>query len=392
MKILVVSPYIPYPPSFGGSVRIYHLLRELSRSHDVTVVTYCSDDGLGDPAGLEDVSSRVVLVNRPPVNKRRDQVRSLLSRHSYQYRTHHGAAMQEAIERTVREKEPDLIVAEFVQMAVFDFSPIIPLVIDEHNVEYDLMKRMAEKDTVSLRKLFNMLEAAKLRREELACLRKAALVLATSERDAEMIKKAAPGLQTSVITNGVDVPFFAAKEPGPEPDTAVFVGATHYFPNEDGLCFFMENIYSRILQERRDFRLEIVGGRPPPRVAAYAGENVHVTGFVEDVRPYMWSARVFVVPLRMGGGTRLKVVEAMAAGIPVVSTTLGAEGIPAEHDRHLLLADDPAAFAQAVIRVLKDREKAEALRRAGREFVGCYFDWPVIGKRLDAELGKLVGQ
>ena len=236
-----------------------------------------------------------------------------------------------------------------------------------------------------IRDRFNLAEARKFRREELALLRRAALTMTTSERDRDVLQRAAPGLPVAVITNGVDTDWFAPPpdQPPRRPRRVVFVGATHYFPNEDGVLYYMHEIHDRVRTALPDVETAIVGGVPAPVLQAMASDKVLVTGFVKDVRPYLWEASVFIVPLRMGGGTRFKVVEAMAAGVPVVSTRLGAEGIPLTQGREALLADEPAEFADAVVRLLTDAPLARRLAAAGSDFVRARFDWRVIGDRIE---------
>ena len=390
MNILVMTPYVPYPPNFGGSVRIYHLIRQLSRVHAVHLLTYREEAGAGDPRGLDPFCKTITAVPRIVGDKRRQQLRSLFSARSFQLRFHHSQAMQAALDRLVVEQGIDLILVEFSQMTGFRFPAGVPVVLDEHNIEFDLLDRMAARESGVLRKVFNRIEAAKFRREELAAARRAALTLVTSERDGDLLRQHDPGIRTVAITNGVDCNNFKRPEGPRKPDTAVFVGATHYFPNEDGVLFFLRDIMGLVRAARPDFHFTVVGGRPPPSITAYQSANVAITGYVDDVRPYMWQSSVFAVPLRMGGGTRFKIVEAFAAGIPVVSTRLGAEGIPVEHGRELLLADSPVEFGAAVLRVLADPAQADSMARAGLEFVRRHFDWSVIGDKLNAALAEVV--
>ena len=389
MNILVLSPYVPYPPSFGGSVRIYHLIRQLSRRHAVHLLTYREEAGGGDLQGLAPYCKTITVVPRVVADKRRQQWLSLLSPRSFQWRFHTSRAMQAAIDRVTREQRIDWILVEFSQMAGFRFPQGVPVVLDEHNVEFDALDRMAGREGGAFRKGFNRIEAAKFRREELAAARAAALTLVTSGRDGDLLRQHAPGLRTAVITNGVDCDYFARPAGPRQPDSAVFVGATHYFPNEDGVLFFARELHARICAARPGFRFTAVGGRPPPSLTALRSETFAVTGFVDDVRPHMWESSVFVVPLRMGGGTRFKVVEAMAAGVPVVSTRLGAEGIPAVDGRDLLLADTPEDFSAAVVRVLTEPALAAGLAASGLEFVRRHFDWSVIGDNLEAALATV---
>ena len=391
MNILVLTPYIPYPPHFGGAVRIYYLIRQLSRRHAVHLLSFREEIGGGDPQGLKPFCKSITTIPRVVADKRWQQVLSLFSARSFQWRFHTSRAMQSAIDRVTREQPIDLILVEFSQMAGFRFPSGVPVVMDEHNVEFDLLERMAAREGGLFRRLFNRREAAKFRREELSAARNAALTLVTSARDGDLLRQHAPGLRTAVIANGVDCDHFTPPAGPRKPDSAVFVGATHYFPNEEGVLFFLREIHEKIRAVRPDFCLSVVGGGPPPSLVACRSASVDVTGYVPDVRPYMWNASVFVVPLRMGGGTRFKVVEAMAAGIPVVSTRLGAEGIPAVDGRDLLLADDADAFAGAVVRVLTDPVLAAKLAENGLKFVRQHFDWAVIGDELETALAGCRG-
>ena len=391
MNLLVLTPYIPYPPNFGGSVRIFHLIRQLHRlGHAVHLLSFREEGGAGDPKGLEPFCKTIQLIRRDTGHKRFRQLASLLSRRSFQWSFHYTDGMQVALDRLAREQKPDLILVEFAQMAGYQFPAGVPVVLDEHNVEFDLLERMATRETGAVRKFFNRIEARKFRREELGACRAAALTLVTSERDGELLRQHAPGLRTATITNGVDCDQFARPAGPRKPDTAVFVGATHYFPNEEGVLYFLREVYPLIKEQLPRFRFTVVGGKPPSSIVQLQSDAVQVTGYVNDVRPFMWESSVFVVPLRMGGGTRFKIVEAFAAGLPVVSTRLGAEGIPVEHGRELLLADTPAELAAAVLRVLGDPVLAEGLARAGLDYVRRHFDWSVIGAKLTAELAGVV--
>lgn len=391
MNILVLTPYIPYPPNFGGSMRIYHLIRQLSARHRVHLLSFREDVGAGDPKGVEPFCKTVTVIPRIVSGKRLKQMTSILSSRSFQLRFNDSKAMQDAINRLVVEQKIDVILVEFSQMTGFRFPSGVPVVIDEHNVEFDLLERMAAREGGLVRRLFNRTEAIKFRHEELTAVRNATLTLVTSERDGEVLISHSPGLKTAVITNGVDCDHFARPAGPRRAESAVFVGATHYFPNEDGVLFFMREVEEKIRRAWPAFTLTVVGGNPPPSITRYRSKHVDVTGYVDDVRPYMWEAAVFVVPLRMGGGTRFKIVEAMAAGIPVVSTRLGAEGIPVSDGRELLLADEPEAFATAVGRVFSDPLLAQSMSREGLSFVRSHFDWSVIGERLNGALEAVAG-
>jgi len=391
MKVLFLSPYPPYPPNFGGSTRIFNLMRQTARNHEVISLSYPSTaPEPNDMAGLEAVARRIEYVDRPAIDKRIGQARSLLSSRSFQKMSHYSPAMQNKIESIAADEGVDVIVAEFSQMGYFDFPDGVTLVIDEHNIESDLIHRSYKSAPPSFRKLYNFIESRKFRREELALLEKAHRVTVTSERDRELLIEANGALEIDVIPNGVDTEFFKPRAGGAEGSTLVFTGAMHYHPNTQAAVYFLDEILPLVERDIPDVRFVAAGGNVPDELARYASDRVRFTGYVDDIRDYIDAAAVFVVPLLVGGGTRFKVVEAMASGKPVVSTSLGAEGIPVTPGTNILLADDPNSFAQAVITLLANRPAADELARAGRSFVEEYFSWNIIGARFEKTLRAAV--
>jgi glycosyltransferase involved in cell wall biosynthesis len=218
-------------------------------------------------------------------------------------------------------------------------------------------------------------------------------LLAVSEADRETFARLYPGINLDalhVVRTGVDTQFFTPAS-GPESGIElVFTGSMDWLPNEDGMLWFCREVLPLIRREVPDVTLSIVGRSPTPAVRQLAREpGVRVTGRVDDVRQYIQDAALFVVPLRIGGGTRLKIFEAMAMGKAVVSTTVGAEGLPVTHDRDILLADDPASFARAVIRLLHDGDERRQLASAGRRLVEEHFDWSAVARDLEHALVRV---
>jgi glycosyltransferase involved in cell wall biosynthesis len=199
-------------------------------------------------------------------------------------------------------------------------------------------------------------------------------------------------MRSAVIPNAVDLDYFSPRPGDPSPDgrTVLFFGAINYFPNVDGIRYLAGEIWPRIATRHPGARLEIIGQHPTSEILALQGPSVDVLGKVDDLRPYLARAAVSVVPLRIGGGTRLKVLEAMAMGRPVVSTSIGAEGIEAEPGRHLLLADDAEGFASAVSRILDQAQVGARLGREGRALVERRYSWQTAAHRLGAFFRELV--
>jgi glycosyltransferase involved in cell wall biosynthesis len=214
-------------------------------------------------------------------------------------------------------------------------------------------------------------------------------LLTVSERDRDLFRVLARQAHIAVVPNGVDLEGFAPSTSMRTKHSLLFLGMMNYHPNDDGVQFFLKEIFPAIRASIPDVHLTIVGGEPSAAVRAAASPQITVTGLVPDVRPYLASAEVLIVPLRAGGGTRLKLLEAMAAGIPAVSTSIGCEGLGAVHDQHLLIADGAEAFARTVIRLLGDAGKRQRLAERARQFVMTRYGWTQIGEVLQAQYNAL---
>jgi polysaccharide biosynthesis protein PslH len=232
--------------------------------------------------------------------------------------------------------------------------------------------------------VYNSLNWRKLAREERAAWRRFDGVTLTSRRDEQLVQSEYPEVRSAVVPNGVDVGEFSVSESSGEPDTILFFGAINYHPNHDGVTFFIDEILPKLRRIRPNVRLQIVGPGARQSVLDRQGNGVEVVGMVDEVGPYIERASAVVVPLRIGGGTRLKIVEAMSKGKPVISTRLGAEGLDVVHDRDVLLADEPEDFAQQVGRVLVDPALAARLGRAGRALMEEKYSWRSIVQGLEA--------
>jgi glycosyltransferase involved in cell wall biosynthesis len=252
-------------------------------------------------------------------------------------------------------------------------------VLDEHNIEYDILRRTAEGDRAPLRRAFNYLEYQKLRSEERRAWARSDGCVFTSERDRDLAVSAGCDVPTAVVPNGVDVVEFAPAD-APRGSDIVFVGADFY-PNNDAIRFYANEVLPHVLRGLPGARLIVVGGaadalRDRPR------EGVELLGVVDNVREHIARAAVVIAPLRVGGGTRLKILEAMAMARPVVATRIGAEGIDALAGRDILIADDPRDLARETLRVLADPDLARQVGAAGRQLVQRRYDWDVLGGDL----------
>jgi glycosyltransferase involved in cell wall biosynthesis len=266
-----------------------------------------------------------------------------------------------------------------------------PALLFTHNVEAEIWRRHADAATSGLRKRLYRGQSTRMRRFEGRTMARFDRVLAVSDVDRDTLQRIYPRSLTapvSVIPTGVDTAYFS---PGPrDPSGArriVFTGSMDWLPNVDAVVFFCREILPLIRQDEPDVTFTIVGRSPTPVVQRLAEDPwIDVTGRVDDVRPFLAASTVNVVPLRIGGGTRLKIFEAMAAGRAVVSTSVGAEGLPIESGRHLLLADDPAAFARSVVTLLRDSEKRQAMESEARAFVAARYDWAAAATHFEQAL------
>jgi glycosyltransferase involved in cell wall biosynthesis len=286
-------------------------------------------------------------------------------------------------------------------LSVVQESPKSPaIVVDWHNIESELMWRYAETTLNWARKIAARRTAKLIERAEDRLLDTCALHTVTSERERQKLLARHPGANIQVIPNGVDTSFYTAKniadgcgKPslGNSKQTILFVGHMDYHANIDAVTWFSRVAWPEIARTHPALHFTIVGRDPPLEVRALASDRIHVTGTVDDVRPFYASAVAAVVPLRVGSGTRLKILEAMAAGVPVVSTKLGAEGIDIEPDHHFLQADSGPDIAAAVHRIVSSDETRSRLSQAARELVCRIYDWSVIGKQLFRLHKDLVG-
>jgi glycosyltransferase involved in cell wall biosynthesis len=386
LRILIVTPSLPYPPIWGFGIRVYQMIRYLAKRHAVTVLTYAGPGDADRVAALQKAGARVTIVTRPEPSaavKRRSQLLSLFSPLSFQRQSLRSVELQAEIDGLLTEHEFDIIQVESSQMCGFEYRSRATLLLDEHNIEYELLYRTFKTEVSPLRRFYNWVEYRKFRREEQRSWLRSDGCILTSDREEVILRHFAPGKPTTVVPNGVDVDYFRAGNSDVDRDSIVYVGVMHYRPNVDAALYFIREILPHILQTRPSACFSIVGGGAPDELRRLAGPNVLFTDTVPDTRPYVSRASAFVVPLRMGSGTRLKVLEGLSMSRPLVSTSLGCEGIDAVDGVHLLIADEPVAFARAVLRVLDDRDLAARLGGAGRLLVERSYSWPSVLARLE---------
>ena len=397
LDILFVSQIPASPPRFGAQARIHGLMTQLARRHDLTAVMLVDDEFDIEECrrSMQEYCREVVLVPNPygreDLRKRLLQVRSLVSTCSFERLRVTVPALQQALNGALRTRRFDVVNLEFSFLGHCDLRRAPPgdsppaLVVDSHNIDYELARQYARAGGSLVRRLYAGANWRKLRREELGTYGDADGVSLCSEADETRLLEQVPSARTAVIPNAADVEYYQPRPSDPKPDgrTVVFFGLMSYVPNIDGVTHFIQDIWPRIAEANPDARCKIIGGRAPASVQALAGPRVELTGFVPDLRPHLAEAAAVVVPLRLGGGTRLKIVEAMAMGKAIVSTTLGAEGINAVPGQEILLEDNPSAFADAVSRLLAEPALAARIGRSARQLAVERYSWSGAAQALE---------
>jgi sugar transferase (PEP-CTERM/EpsH1 system associated) len=396
MRILWVKIGGLWPANSGGRLRSYHTLAELARQHEVTVVTTRREDE--DPAVLERQLPQCAQVLQFPYKAPKHGtggfVRALaaswftsLPVDLYKNRV---PEMLRTVTEMVRKGKFDLCVADFLTgMPNVPLELLraqgVPVVLFTHNVEYMIWQRLCQNETNPIKRLLLAIEWRKMRRYEHRAIELANVALTVSETDRDLFKQALPGASIHPIPTGVDVNYFVPAPEAEQGEELVFSGSMDWFPNEDAMLWFMDTMLPQIRKELPGIKVTIVGRNPSAKLQRMAlDQEVLVTGTVDDVRPSVHRASVYLVPLRIGGGTRLKIYEALAMGKAIVSTTVGAEGLPLEDGKHLVLADTPEAFARQVVALVKDPARRARLGHAGRELVQTRYSWGRVAAEFEA--------
>jgi glycosyltransferase involved in cell wall biosynthesis len=398
LSILYVSQMPASPPRFGAQARIHGLMTELGRRHDLTAVMLVDDEFDIDECrrAMQAYCREVVLIQNPygrdGLAKRLLQLRSLASTKSFERLRVVVPEMQRALDKVLRARRFDVVNLEFTFLGHCDLrqapsgekAPAV--VVDSHNIDYDIARQYASVGASFARRLYAELNWRKLRREELGTYRDADGVYLCSVADQQRLLGEIPSARTIVIPNAADVEFYKPRAADPQPDgrTVVFFGLMSYMPNIDGAGYFLQEIWPRIAEANPQARCKIIGGSPPASLTALAGPRIEFTGFVPDLRPHLAEAAAVVVPLRIGGGTRLKIVEAMAMGKAIVSTTLGAEGIEAVPGRDILIVDEPATFANSVSRLLTEPGLAAQIGNSARKLSEARYAWSSAARALES--------
>jgi glycosyltransferase involved in cell wall biosynthesis len=400
MKILVLASDVPATSRMPGSPRLFNLCRELSQRHELFLLTHDSSQEryqalLNDPTTLQ-VFTRVEVLPDPPAVRWWGQQwhRVHLAGH-FETRYRH-AGYYRSIRQRIRElcihERIDMIYVDLLSMIQYvDPQMNIPAIVDLHDSRTLLCRRMLNAERGWRKRLSAYLDLINAKQLEGTLGRKVDLIITNSAVDEQVIRELSSKSKTLTITNGVDMEYFAPDSTLPEADKLVFTGVMGYPPNEDAAVHFVEDIFPLVKMKCPEVRFWIVGSEPSEKVRALTRiSGVHVTGEVDDIRPYVRSATVFVCPLRVGSGVKNKILAAMAMQKATVATSMSIDGLDLADNREVLLADDPQDFADKVVRLLTDRQAAQLLGVNGLVRVQGQYSWAAMGKMLETAIQSML--
>lgn len=383
-RILYITASSPIPSKLGPARRNYHILDQLCRFYDVTHLS------LGSRAEAEMFAHE--FGDRVPdhtfVDPRNGRHRKAAQKI---WRTITGrcdfapvleSRLHEACAQLTATQSFDAIFLSIVLLQGLPLPKRTPVVGDTHNVEFDVLRQTAANAEGSARRLYSQVQWRSMRRAERRCAHAVDLLLATSERDRQVFEHELQLHDVGLVANGIDLREFAPRRCSSEPGVILFTGLMSYYPNQQAVRWFLDSIFPSIRKRYPAVKFVVGGAAPPAWLVARQNDFIEVTGGVPDMRPHLARASVFIAPLRIGGGTRVKILEAAAMNRVVVSTALGAQGLGLTHGKNVLIADDAESFADCVLRALEDPAAASRMAAASREHVKLHFDWERIGEGL----------
>ncbi len=391
MNILFLSTENPYPPDHGHYIRTYNVLKHVSRHHNVHFLGFIkSKEGFKNVEPIREMCKTAdVFIMPDDVSRARLYLSLFLNLFSplpYIAQKYYRKSMKLKVEEILRKNKIDVVHFDMLHMSRYQtLMSDVPTVLTEHNVESLRIHRLLKNSNSMVFKAFMYLQYFKLKNfEKRACARFDACA-AVSDDDMRVLKSMCPGANLVVIPNGVDTDYFAPDDTHAIPDSLVWVGGMNNMYNREAVDFFLEEIFPLIRGRIPDVKLTVVGKSPTRRLLHLAdgNKNIEVAGYADDVRPYIRKAAVYVAPIKSGGGTKLKVLNALSMAKPVVTTSVGAEGIDVIDGEHLVIADDPIDFADRTVELLRNTQYAASLAEKGRRLMVEKYDWEIIGRKMN---------
>lgn len=388
-KVLFLSQRFLFPMDTGGKIRTGNILKKLKNIYSITIVgNFESPKDDAYLPQMDQVCDKFIPVPWKEVRRYTLKfwlklVGQMFSRYPVSVLNDYSKDLEKAIHDELNSEKYDLLICDFLQ-STLNFKNIsgYPTLLFQHNVESAIVKRHVENSHDPISKIFWNLQTRRMMRHEGSVSKKFDRVIAVSEKDQQTYKDWFGLDNTVAIPTGVDTEFFEPDWEAEQKPQVVFTGSMDWLPNEDAISWFSEHVYQRIKQKIPQVKAVIVGRNPSPKIQKLLEDNPDftLTGWVEDTRPYIKESAVFIVPIRIGGGTRLKIYEAMSMGKAIVSTTIGAEGLPVSHGDNVFIADEAETFADGCIELLQNVEKRTAIGKSARKFVYDNFRWEVVAK------------
>ena len=390
MRILVITDYLPYPLIAGDRIRVYNLIRRVARHHQVSLVALLGTPD--DEASLRHLGEFCEFVSTADhtwhslKTEWPGMLHYFFTGKPWELRLVYSQKLAETIRRLTSQKPFDIVDIQHSRMALYreEIAPSCKAktILTLHNIAYMQYEIIAKIQSKPLRRLRDWLHSRALWFWEPRYAAKFHHVITMSQLDSQRLLERNAQLEMEVIPNGVDTQKYQPLPLKENHTGLLFIGTMAYPPCADGARYFCGQILPLVEQQFPHVETWIVGADPPPDVTALADERIHVTGRVEDILPFYQRTLICVVPLRAGGGTRLKILEGMALGRPVVTTSIGCEGLEAVHGKHLLIADDPAGFADHINRLMSDAALYRSIAQSARQFVESHYGWDAIAEKL----------
>jgi polysaccharide biosynthesis protein PslH len=407
VKILFLSQIVPYPPHGGVLQRGYNIIREIGKRNDVYLLAFVHPDVLRNDRVIEESKKALeahcrkveyveLWAKKSNLHKYAGYLWGAVSDQPFSVLAHRSEPFRNAIRRMRDSDKIDLVHYDTLALAQFRHdSTGLPDVLTHHNIESQLMERRSSTEVGILARIYTRQQAEKIKAYELSQSPQFDLNITVSDADAAHLKAMLPGIRTATVPNGVDIDYFMSDNGNAQKEPAlIYTGGMNMFANRDAVIYFLENIWQKIKAAIPNVRFYAVGQDPPQELLQMAAKDngVVITGYVDDIRPYVTRSSVYIVPLRVGGGTRLKILDAMAMGKAIVSTTIGAEGIHATNGKNILLADDPCEFADRTLELLKSPALRLSLGAEARKLVEHEYSWDIIGRRLQDAYESVLAQ
>jgi glycosyltransferase involved in cell wall biosynthesis len=392
MKILWICPFFLHPTDRGAQIRTLGTLKQLHKRHEIHFAALNNPLNLEGPERSSEYSSRHIAVEHSAPSRKSlgmipQLVGSIVNPVPLAVSRYYSVQLKREIDALIAAEHYDSIVCDFLAAAP-NVPNLASCVLFQHNVETTIWQRHVEQTESIVKKYFFQLQAAKMEAYERKICRTAKHVIAVSDIDASRMRQMFQIDSVTSVPTGVDVEYFAPRGAATPMSDIVFCGSMDWLPNVDAVVYFLAEVLPLIRAKLPGATFTIAGRSPDDRVlkAVQGLTGVCVTGKVDDMRPYLWGSKISIVPIRIGGGTRLKIYECMAAGVPVVSSTVGAEGLRYEDGKDIVLADDPGAFAAACVRLLSDDSARGAIAHNAIERTQKEFSWEAVSREFEAIL------